>query len=301
MRKLSILTILLFLSFIPTPTKGEVIDRILAQVGDEIVTWHDVLMYAPSQVRQINTLPESEKKSAMDAYINSTLNIIIDSRVLEISANRMGVFVADAEVDDLIVNISSQNYAFRNAVQTVMNREGRVTPEIRLFVKTVLLQEKLRPVLINRAVVAEEEVYEKLKSDPASSIGEDEYDLSIIFFPDRAVYNNFTEKVKTSDFFKAAEETGQSVIKMGYITKGYLLPEIASRLDKIAVGSISEPIVDSEGRYMVLMVGDVRKKTAVSEQVLEAAEENMRSERMDMVFQNWLDKSRQSIVIHKEI
>jgi parvulin-like peptidyl-prolyl isomerase len=258
-------------------------------------------MYAPSQIRRINTLPESEKKKAMDAYVDSTLNVIIDAKVLEISANRVGVSVMDAEVDDLIVNISSQNYAFRNAVQTVMSREGRVTPEIRLFVKSVLLQEKLRPVLINRAVVSDEEVYAKLKGQSGSGIGDNEYDLNMIFFPDRQSYDAFAAKAKTADFFKAAEEVGVAVVKMGYITKNYLLPEIAERLDKLTIGRASGPVFDSEGRYMVMMVADIRKKVKASEQVFESAADNIRSERMDMVFQNWLAKSRQSIVIHKEV
>jgi parvulin-like peptidyl-prolyl isomerase len=278
-----------------------VIDRILAHVGDEIITWHDVLMYAPNQVRRINTLPEAEKKKAMDAYVNTTLDTIIDSRVLEISAIRVGVSVTDAEVDDLIVNITSQNYTFRSAVQAVMNREGRVTPEIRLFVRSVLLQEKLRPVLINRAVVSSEEVFDKIKSDPASNLGENEYDLNMLFIPNEAAYNDFSLKLKKADFFAAAEAAGLSVVKMGYISKNYLLPEIASRLDNIPKGSVSEAVVDSEGRYMVMMVADVRKKTAVSEEVQEATEDNMRSERMNYVFQSWLEKSRQSIVIHKEV
>jgi parvulin-like peptidyl-prolyl isomerase len=301
MRKLSILITLLFLSFIPTLTNGEVIDRILAQVGEEIVTWHDVLMYAPNQVRRINTLPEAEKKKAMDIYVNTTLDAIIDSRVLEISANRVGVSVTDAEVDDLLVNITSQNYAFRNAVQAVMSREGKVTPEIRLFVRSVLLQEKLRPVLINRAVVSVEEVNEKIKNDPASNLGENEYDLNMLFIPNKAAYNDFSLKLKNTDFFTAAEAAGLSVVKMGYTSKNYLVAEIAARLDNTTKGSVSEPVVDSEGRYMVMLVADVRKKTAVSEEVQEATEEDMRSERMNYVFQSWLAKSRQSIVIHKEV
>jgi parvulin-like peptidyl-prolyl isomerase len=273
----------------------------LAQVGDEIVTWHDVLMYAPNQVRRINTLPEAEKKKAMDIYVNDTLDVIIDSRVLEISANRLGVSVTDAEVDDLIVNITSQNYAFRNAVQVVMSREGKVTPEIRLFVRSVLLQEKLRPVLINRAVVSTEEVNEKIKSDPANNLGENEYDLNMLFIPNKAVYNDFSLKLKNTDFFAAAEGVGLSVVKMGYTSKNYLVSEIAARLDNTTKGRVSEPVIDSEGRYMVMLVADVRKKTAVSEEVQEATEEDMRSERMNYVFQSWLAKSRQSIVIHKEV
>jgi parvulin-like peptidyl-prolyl isomerase len=213
----------------------------------------------------------------------------------------VGVSVTDAEVDDLIVNISAQNYAFRNTVQTTINLEGRVTPGIRLFVRRVLLQEKLRPVLINRAVVAEEEVYDKLKNEPASGIGKTEYDLNMLFIPDEAAYNHFAEKLKTKNFFDAAEDSKLSVVKMGYITKDFLLPEIAAQLDKLPEGSVSAPVIDSEGRYMLMLITDMREKRTVSEQVLESASDNMRSERMEKVFQNWLEKSRQTIVIHKEV
>jgi parvulin-like peptidyl-prolyl isomerase len=168
-------------------------------------------------------------------------------------------------------------------------------------VKSALLQEKLRPVLINRAVVAEEEVYEQVKKDPAHKIGELEYDLNMLFIPDKVGYDKFTDLLKQSDFFKAAGELGLSPVKMGYITKNFLLPEIASRLDNIPKGSVSAPVIDSEGRYLVMMVADIRNKTTVSDEALNSVEEGIRSERISTIFKNWLIKSRQTIVIHKEV
>jgi hypothetical protein len=52
---------------------------------------------------------------------------------------------------------------------------------------------------------------------------------------------------------------------------------------------------------MVMLITDIREKSTVSEQMMESTSDNIRSERMEKVFQNWLEKSRQTIVIHKEV
>jgi parvulin-like peptidyl-prolyl isomerase len=133
-------------------------------------------------------------------------------------------------------------------------------------------------------------------------IGKKEYDVYLLFLPDGSLFAEFQKAYDENggDFEKAAKSLNLSPIHMGFITEDYILPELSSALKNIKEGELSEPIEDPEGRILVIAAKEIRTKTAISQELETTVKEEIRSERANTVFQNWLNRSRQSIVIYKQ-
>ncbi len=283
----------------PTASKAEIVDRTLAQVGDNIITLYDIDIFAPSVVRSINSLPAEERTTEWADYFEKTLNYMIDSTVLQIAAARAGATTAPGEVDDAIIRLRDENNEFRTFVRNVLNREGRITPELYLFVQNELLKSKIVPTLQARAVVTEEDIYNYIKQDPDADLGAMEYNIDLLFLPDEAANKAFYEELDHGSFETAAAVVEQSVVPMGWVTKTHLVKDIANALDALQTGDVSAPYQEEDVRYMVVRLADTRIKTQLSEDMRNNVIARIKSERMTGIFEKWLENSRQSIVIHK--
>lgn len=243
-------------------------------------------------------MPEDARQSAWREYYNSTLSLLIDTNILQIAAERMGESISQPEIDDAIIRLRDENTDFRIHVQTILNREGKITPELRFFVQNELLKAKILPILQSRAVVTEQDIYEYMLTDPTTEIGSVEYNIALLFLNDADSYQLFKKTLGSTSFKTAADAAGAVPVNMGWITKVNLVQDIAEALDKMQTGDVSDPVIDTDGRYMVVYLTDMRVKSSISDDMKSNIINKIRMERIQTIYTKWLDKNRQSILVH---
>lgn len=294
----SILTILLFQSLLPQESEAAIVDKVLAQVGDSIVTQYDIEAYAPVRVRYINSLPDGEREQVWQDYYETTMGQYIEAYVVEMASARMGVTTNDEEVDQAILVLQEQNSEFQAELRGIMSREGAVTPEIRLYVKSIVLQQKLLPMLHYRSVITDEDILRYMREDMNVEPEETEYKVKMLFLPNAELYNDIKPRL-AENFDNIPNETGASLADMGFIHASSLLPEMGAIVRGLKAGEISEAYVDNDGRYVVIKVEETRASTGISEIDREYLMNTLRSRQMEMIFNNWLERQRNTIIIHR--
>lgn len=286
------------LSLFLQTANAEIIDKTVASVGEKVITLYDIYTYSPATVKDINKMPEDARQSAWREYYNSTLSLLIDTNILQIAAERMGESISQPEIDDAIIRLRDENTDFRIHVQTILNREGKITPELRFFVQNELLKAKILPILQSRAVVTEQDIYEYMLTDPTTEIGSVEYNIALLFLNDADSYQLFKKTLGSTSFKTAADAAGAVPVNMGWITKVNLVQDIAEALDKMQTGDVSDPVIDTDGRYMVVYLTDMRVKSSISDDMKSNIINKIRMERIQTIYTKWLDKNRQSILVH---
>ena len=298
MRTFNILIILLLLSLSPQVASAYVVDSVLAQVGDKIITQYDLEAYAPAQVRAINALSDNEREVAWNQYYNSTITNLIRAHTVEIACARAGVLTSQEEVDAAVIALQEQNSMFRDELMNIVAREGQVTPEIRLYVQTIILQEKLMPMLRYRSVVTDEDIIKYMREDMNIVHEAEEYHVKLLFLPDKELYEAVKDKI-ASDFDKIVAETGTSTIDMGFIQSNVLRPEMGALLKGMKAKEVSAPYVDAEGRYVVLWVPATRKSSGLSEADRNYMMNTLKYRQMEVIFNNWLERNEKTIIVHR--
>ncbi len=286
------------LSLFLQTANAEIIDKTVASVGEKVITLYDIYTYSPATVKEINKMPEDARQSAWREYYNSTLSLLIDTNILQVAAERMGESISQPEIDDAIIRLRDENTDFRIHVQTILNREGKITPELRFFVQNELLKAKILPILQSRAVVTEQDIYEYMLTDPTTEIGSVEYNIALLFLNDADSYQLFKKTLSSTSFKTAADAAGAVPVNMGWITKANLVQDIAEALDKMQTGDVSDPVIDTDGRYMVVYLTDMRVKSSISDDMKNNIINKIRMERIQAIYTKWLDKNRQSILVH---
>jgi hypothetical protein len=298
MRILSILTILLWLSFSPKSLKAEIIDKIVAQVGSQVVTLHDVQKFAPAQVRSIND--QTNTSLDWDTYYRETLDFLIYDKTLEIAASRVGVNATDEEIENMIVVLQNENTQFREQVSAILEREGAVTPGLSLLVKQIIIKDKLMRMLASRSIVTEADIRRYISANnPDAQAEHTEYNVDVAFVPDERTLGVFHKAIDTQTMDLAAKGVGGTMVEMGWVRMDDLVGDIRADLANITKGELSRGTKDSSGRYMVVRLNDTRTVTNVSEDERNYITYMLRTQQLNQIFENWLARQKESIIVNQ--
>ncbi len=288
------------MSFSPQKSGAEIIDRIVAQVGDKIITLHDIETFAPGSVRSINSIPNKEERDALwNKYYNDTLSLMIQDIIVQTSAARMGQVVTEQQIDDVLVRMQDQNSLFRAKVREVMDREGKITPELRMEAKNELLRQKVQAILLPRVVVTEQDIRDYLKNDPEIKFGQTEYNIDLAFLPDNASYAVFLETLKKGTFEEAVAAASERIIPMGWQTLNDLAPEMGNAVKQLSIGDVSNAIVDENNRYAVLKLVNTRTESNISDSLRESITNKIQMQQIDGIFKNWIERNSKSILVNR--
>jgi parvulin-like peptidyl-prolyl isomerase len=288
------------LSFSPQQASSEIIDKIVAQVGEKVITLHDIEIYAPSVVKRINAITDSEEhKAAWDDYYKKTLQVMIDSTILDVAAARLGIAINPQQIEQAMAAVQQENTIFRQELREIVDREGVITPEASLYIKNLVIRSEVARQLSARAIVTEQDVRNFLKKDSNIKFGEVQYYVYLLFLPNKTSYNAFTDALDEGTFESAAEITGESVIDMGWVTTAQVIPEMGEVLPSMTIGDVSKPIIDDEGRYIVLKLDNTRTDTTIPDNLRASVTNKLRIDQLDNIYENWLERNKKSILVSR--
>ncbi len=158
------------------------IDRIVAVVGSEVITRHELderLRLISQQLRQQGTpLPSRE------ALERQVLERMIAERAQLQFARDTGLRVDDAQLEAALIRIAEQNKLSIGELRIVMEKQGVPFARFREDIRGEMVMARLREREVdNRIVVTDTEVDNLIASQKAASGTPDEYNLSHILVP----------------------------------------------------------------------------------------------------------------------
>jgi peptidyl-prolyl cis-trans isomerase SurA len=266
------LIVTLFFLF-PIYLQGEVKERIVALVNNEVITLSELeetVKPLYDQVRQTSTPAEREEK--LKKVREEVLDHLVDSKLLDQEIKKRKIEVPDRDVDGAIAEVLKSTNLSENDLKKVVAREGMTYSAYRQKIREELGKMRLVSREIKSKIVIEEETLRKAYQENLAKFTDPlEVKIQQIFFPlpqngsqeEAGVVRNEARSIlerarKGEDFtelakkYSRAPEASEGGV-LGYFKHKELMPELEEVGFKLKVGEISD-LVSSPMGFHILRV-----------------------------------------------
>jgi len=267
----TLLCMVVGLSLLPLSLRGEVKERIVALVNNEVITLTELEEMAKpvyDEVKRTSTPAEQEQR--LKKVRREVLDRLVDSKLLEQEIKKKKIEVPDRDVDAAIADILKSTNLSENDLKKVIAREGMTYSTYRQKVREELGKMRLVSREIKSKIVIEEETLRKAYQENLEKYTDPmEVKIQQIFFPfpqngspERAAAvrkdaqsileraqkgEDFTELAKKYSQAPEASEGGV----LGYFKHKELMPELEAVGFKLKIGEISDLITTPLGFHIL--------------------------------------------------
>lgn len=269
------------LLFIAAASADILLDRVVAVVNKEVITWSELYrkmeMDAPQEIK---SLSEDERRKIFNEKQEEYLESLIDIKLQVQEARSMGLTVSEDEISDAINGIK-QKYSMDDAVFAAsLKKQGYAFDDYKKRLGDQILVSKVVNKLINsKILVTDAEVNDYLSENKNISGTPDTYRIGQIFFknPGNGESKQKIEKkaVIVVDALKRGEKfddlartysedaSASSGGDLGIIKAEYLGQEFRSVLEGMKQGEISKPFWTNQGLHIVKLDEKIVRKDRV--------------------------------------
>lgn len=276
------------------------VDRVLATVGDEIITYTEYRKF-------VEGMAEIENKEAVDEKI---LRSLIDEKIILYEAKKTGVEAGDMETEQAIAEFKERHKLSPDEFKVMLSAEGLNEDGFRKVMKEKILVSKLIGMEVeSKIIVSEEEIndYYNMKRRDYINIPEKiEVKAVFIRLKEGASITEITDlKRKTlkivyllrrgEDFDQIVDEYSDEPLKgqggsLGTFVRGILIPQLDNAAFSMKEGEISNPVWVNEGAYILKVI----KKNNESFQPFEAVKEDISKrifgQKREKLMNEWVKK-----------
>lgn len=319
-RNLRIVFILLSvaLAFFPVPARGELLDRIVATVNNDIVTLSDLNeLYLPyaERVREYGYPPEKEQELLFEAR-KKILDQLIEQKLADQEISAKKIRVSDDEVDNALEQVKNTNLCTEEDLVRILAQDGYTLEEY----KERLREQILRAKLVNREVkskivITEDEIRDCYNKNKELYKGKIRYHIRSILlktYPsedkDRveAVVRkgeHVLEKIRNGLSFEDAArqfseaESAASGGDLGFFTLDELTPDLREVLQNMQPGEISPVLKTSAGIQIIQLVGKKETPGKSFEEAKPEIHQELFQSVVDKKYEEWLKGLREKAYI----
>ncbi len=286
------------------------LDRIVATVNDEVITWSELMGLITMEGRQyLRGVSGDERKRRIAEMERPFLNNLIEMKLQLQAAGKMGLSVSDDEVDAAIADIRKKfdltDEAFMESLRSEMISMKEYRRRLR---EQILLQKVVNFAVRASIVVSDEEIDNYLKEHEKEYLGEEKMHIRQIFFKapgDEAARRKIEEKaaqiyqriVSGEDFASLAKLYSEGPARefggdIGYISRGSALKELEDTALALKVGEVSRPFWSRSGLHIIkleekLQGGDI-------DMVKENIKKMLSGKKFEERYHNWISELRES-------
>lgn len=127
--------------FLAGPGHGEIVDRIVAEVNDEIITMSDLEQMSKLIQPKAGTSPKSQEGQA---FKREMLEALIDRKLAQAEAKRRGITIEEKELDRAVEEFKKNNRLLDEAsLNQALTKMGLSLKELRQQIAEQIQQERL--------------------------------------------------------------------------------------------------------------------------------------------------------------
>jgi len=293
----------------PFTSGGEVVDKIVAIVNDDIITMSDVERYVRVEKQGRFT---SADEYFRNAGLKDKLDAFIENTLIEQQAKKLKIEISDLEVQMVVDSIKKQNLITEEDLKEQLRKANSSYKSFFEGIRSNLVRTKVLARTISPDVVlSEASIKEYYEANPDEFRAE-EYWLQQVFISSRrqeaparaqAAYNALQQG---KPFEQAAREysddpSAKQGGDIGYVKKEDLVPELRQAINLLIPGTYSHPVQTPYG-YHIIKVLDVRKSDALPfDAVKESIQEKIVQKESEKRYKEYVAKLRASSYIEVKI
>ncbi|MFZ3135959.1 MAG: SurA N-terminal domain-containing protein [Thermodesulfovibrionales bacterium] len=293
------------------PAYSVTVDRVLATVDGEIITFADYQQFA-------NSISGIEKKDGIDERL---LKGLIEEKIILQEAKRRVIEVSETEVDTRIEDFKAENGLSQEDFENLLREDGLNIPKYKDFVKNDLLSLKLIHENIDSKVIVTdkeiEDLYYVRKKDYLICTEKLEVKAIFIRLKEDATPTEITdlklralkiaEQLKEgTNFDLLAEEYSDEPLKshesiLGCFVKGALIPPLDNKVFSMKEGETSDPVWVSEGVYILKITNREAEIYKTIEEVREELYNILYKQKRGKLFTEWIKAlwERASVILNQ--
>ncbi|HSR35566.1 MAG TPA: peptidylprolyl isomerase [Desulfurivibrionaceae bacterium] len=302
----------------PAIAAAEIVDRVVAVVNDDVITFSDLNREGGSIFKRITQqAPPDQVTAALIKARQEILSSLIDKLIVEQRAAKLDITVSDAELDDAVTRVLARNKVSREKFLHDLQMMGSSEREYRNSLRIQILQSKLVGQEIrSKVVITEEKIKEYYEKNYTGKVSADSYHILQMGFS----WKDSTPAARSEALAKAEEarrlvlggDDFRSVARkmsdlpsaadggdIGVFSKGELSPAMKQHVLTLAPGQVS-PIVETASGYQLFKLlsdkGNIR-----AQQPLDAVHDEIRDQlyqqAMDAQYGKWVKELRDEAYI----
>jgi peptidyl-prolyl cis-trans isomerase SurA len=305
--KKTITAILIFVTaflFSPEVQSALLLDRVVATVNDEVITWSELMNIILFEGREyLNSESDKSREEKIRELERPFLNMLIEMKLQTQEAKAMGLTVRDDEIKSAMSDIRAKYNMTEDAFLASLAKEGIMIEDYSKGLgDQILLQKVVNYAVKGRVVVTDKEVEEYFNANRELYDNETEkFRIRQIFFPMpaddtgrediEARAQDIAQRIKSGESFaKLANEFSEGPGRrfggdLGYISRGSALAEIEEAADALDTGGVSEPFWSRAGLHIIKL--EERVEAGGAEKAREKIKEMLFQKAYELKYHEW--------------
>ncbi len=299
---------------IPGKSAGEIVDRIVAVVNDDIITLFELNRVSDPYIQKIRETDYShaKKEELIFKVRDDVLKQIIDQKLTDQEVKRANITVSEKEVDNAVERVKQAGSYSDERLRDILKQEGLTMEEYRSRIREQILRTKLVNLEVKSKIVLTDEDIKAYYDEHADEYrGNRKYQLRNILLmispfageSDKEEIRQRMEAILQEfkngiPFATLAREFSESSLAeeggyLGEINYDDIAPQIKAALAGHTAGEITD-IVETEQGFQLFYIENISQGSGKKlEEVSSEIEEKLYNDIVNRQFKTWLEELRE--------
>ena len=281
---------------------AEVVDRIVAEVNDDIITMSELQNMAKTVEAQAGVKPKGQDEKKMQREM---LEALIDRKLAKAEAKRRGIVVSDKEMDAAMAQFKQRNnIPDDETFAKGLAQAGLSVKEFRQQLADQMTQERLLVMVVGTKVSVSDAEVRRLYDQQFKKGGTQVHIVTLRMpFPPGATEAQKEETKQKAETILNAVKRGESLAEaagkfslkasdVGFVSQSDLDPRLAEYLDKLKPKEVA-PILTQEGIQLMQVVGRRSGEARSFEAAAPEIRRILQQQEMEKYFAEWVKTLRE--------
>jgi peptidyl-prolyl cis-trans isomerase SurA len=309
-----IVLVLLGLMLLCAPVRAEVVDKIIAVVNDDIITFYEFnTAFEPYRKNIENTYKGDDKQAVIKQTKEVFLQRFIDNILIEQEAKKAGagIIVKDEDVMDVLQDMANKQKISMQDLLKSLAKEGNSIESVKKEIRGQMMRARLlRREVKSKILVSDDEIGEYYNKNRQDYEGKETVRIKqlLLLLPPNATKTVITkmknEALQLHKRIMDGESFDSLIVKysqgpaamqggdVGFVSRGTIIPEVEAVAFSLPVAQISEVIESSAGFHIIQVVdkkgAGLKPLAAVREEIKTKIED----EKLDKKYDEWISSVR---------
>jgi len=308
-----IISLLIILSFCGVSGAAILLDKVIAVVNQEVITWSDLYKAMGFEASdKLKELKEEERAKIFKENEAQFLEVLIDMKLQVQAAKQRGINATPEEITEALNEIKKKYSMDDQALATSLKKEGFTLDEYKKKVaEQIILSRVVSQEVKAKIVVSDAEIAKYLEKNKDAVIADDAFKIRQIFFkkPKNTADKKGVEEKAESVYqqLKAGENfallaqkysedpSGKAGGDLGFIRKDVMAKEFTDVLSQMKIGDVSQPFWTDRGLHIIRLEEKADKQSVAA--VKEAARLKLQEQYFAERYKQWMRELRESAII----
>ncbi len=306
-----------FLCHGPISPSGAVVDRIVAVVNKEVITFSEIEKWGRPFQEEIQVEDRLERRERVQEVLRKVLDRVVEEKLIEQEARKSGIKVTSKEIEAAVEEVKQKNKIDQEGLEKALAAEGLTLEAF----KKDLERRILRTKFVHSAVKVEQKAGEKELIEFFQNnvnqyrVNESYRPADILFLipqgarPEqilgiRKKCQKALERIKEgADFAKMAMEYSEDTSSrkeggdLGEFKKGELLPALEKEAMRLQVGEVSGLLRTEVGFHILKLLDRKGGEPPPFEEIKEKVRADYYEKELEKAYLQFLSKLKEKSVI----